>query len=395
MEISPLEAKIIKQVEYYFGDINLSRDKFMKQVIAENDGWISLDTMLKFNRLKALSDDPEVIKGALSKSTSGLLELGPNGVRRNPECNVPDTFDEAFAAYKDRSVYVKGFDPEATLDEIIEWLERVGGKTLNVHMRRLPKDKKFKGSIFAVFEKKEDAEKFLTSAEAAEYKDHNMIRMYREDYWKGKKESKTARSEAKAEKQAAAEANRDAEVTARMSTGALLELSGLPMINKEEVNTTGTKNGDSGNSDKPVEPISEGESSEKKTDENGTNAPAKEDDDEEPAEAPTILALKEFLVEKIGTSYPIAWVDMKPPEGKAVVRFKMANTAELAWTKLKSAFDGKPVVYANCELSGRVLTGDEEKNHWKGIFAAQQQKAQKRRGRQHGRNLGNKRRRMN
>ncbi|KAF5395842.1 hypothetical protein PHET_11351, partial [Paragonimus heterotremus] len=137
VELEPVEAKIIKQVEYYFSDLNLSRDKFMKEVIAENDGWISLDTMLKFNRLKCLSEDADVIKKALLKSTSGLLEVGPNGVRRNPSSKVPEDFDAAFSAYKDRSVYVKGFATDATLDEIIEWLETVGGKTLNVHMRRL------------------------------------------------------------------------------------------------------------------------------------------------------------------------------------------------------------------------------------------------------------------
>ena len=103
-----------------------------------------MDTMLKFQRLKALSDDAEFIKKSVSKSSSGLVEAGEKGLRRNPEFSIPETLDVAFETYKDRSVYVKGFDSESTLDEIIEWLETYGGKTLNVHMRRFNENKKFK-----------------------------------------------------------------------------------------------------------------------------------------------------------------------------------------------------------------------------------------------------------
>ncbi len=33
-----LNAKIIKQIEYYFGDINLSKDKFMQEEIQKDSG---------------------------------------------------------------------------------------------------------------------------------------------------------------------------------------------------------------------------------------------------------------------------------------------------------------------------------------------------------------------
>ncbi|KAF8567028.1 hypothetical protein P879_09688 [Paragonimus westermani] len=388
VELGPVEAKIIKQVEYYFSDLNLSRDRFMKEVIAENDGCtlffcifltgISLETMLKFNRLKCLSEDVDVIKKALLKSTSGLLEVGPNGVRRNPSSKVPDSFDAIFSAYKDRSVYVKGFATDATLDEIIEWLETVGGKTLNVHMRRLPKDKKFKGSIFAVFEKKEDAEKFLSCSDAATYNGSSMTRMYREDYWNGKKEEKSAKMEARVLKTTAAEAERDEKVASRMSVGSLLELSGLPKIDKDQTSTS--ENG-------KKEPSDDTNASEDVPVENG----------QQTSEGLTVLALKQWLIDKLGPDHPVAWIDVEPAEGKAIVRFKLANAAEPALTKLQAAFgEGKPIIYASCPLSGRVLSGDEEVAQWKIIFDAQLHKAQKRRGgRQTGRGFGNKRRRMN
>lgn len=375
-----LESKIIKQVEYYFGDLNLSRDKFMKEVTSANDGWISFETMLKFNRLKCLSEDVDVIRNALLKATSGLLEIGPNGVRRNPEFAVPSSFDEAFAAYKDRSVYVKGFNTDASLDEIIEWLELHGGKTLNVHLRRLPKDKKFKGSIFAIFEKKEDADKFLASEEAAVYKGNNMIRMMREDYWSKKKGDLGAQIEARTAAKAAAKAVDEEKLAARMLSGALLELSNLPKSEKDQTNV---KPAD----DKEQNGSTENDKSEK------SSETEKESD---ALGGLTVLALKQWLNEKLADAYPIAWIDVEPAEGKAVVRFRAANSAEAALAKLKQAFNDGPVIYANCELSGRVLSGEEELAHWRTVYAAQQQKSQRRTNkRQNNRGGPNKKRRFN
>lgn len=109
---------------------------------------IPMETMIKFNRLKSLSEDVEFIKKSVSKSQSGLIEVGEKGLRRNPEMKVPETFETALNSYKENGVYVKGFSPDEKLDEIIEWLEKHGGKTLDVHMRRFPRDKKFR--VFSI-----------------------------------------------------------------------------------------------------------------------------------------------------------------------------------------------------------------------------------------------------
>lgn len=36
--------------QYYFGDHNLPRDRFLKEQLQVDDGWVTLETMLKFNR---------------------------------------------------------------------------------------------------------------------------------------------------------------------------------------------------------------------------------------------------------------------------------------------------------------------------------------------------------
>ena len=38
--------KVLRQVEYYFGNVNMMRDTFMKEEIKKDEGWISLETMM-------------------------------------------------------------------------------------------------------------------------------------------------------------------------------------------------------------------------------------------------------------------------------------------------------------------------------------------------------------
>ena len=57
------------------GDINLPKDKFLKEQIALDDGWVPYSTMLKFKRLSSLTTDPAVITAALLKSKNQLMEV--------------------------------------------------------------------------------------------------------------------------------------------------------------------------------------------------------------------------------------------------------------------------------------------------------------------------------
>ena len=48
---APDQKKVIRQLEYYFGDSNLQRDKFLQDEIKKDpEGWISLETMLKVSK---------------------------------------------------------------------------------------------------------------------------------------------------------------------------------------------------------------------------------------------------------------------------------------------------------------------------------------------------------
>lgn len=93
---SDLEKKIQKQVEYYFGDINLPRDKFLQEKLKEDEGWVGLDVLLSFKRLASLSTDETVIAEAVEKAEDKLVEVSEDKkkLRRNPEKPLPEFNDE-------------------------------------------------------------------------------------------------------------------------------------------------------------------------------------------------------------------------------------------------------------------------------------------------------------
>ncbi|KNC98306.1 uncharacterized protein SPPG_06699 [Spizellomyces punctatus DAOM BR117] len=170
-----VKAKILKQVEYYFGDANLPRDKFLISTINENpEGWVSIETLLKFNRLRSISDDPLVIADALRQSAE-LLEVSDDGklVRRRTQLKP------RFAVHR-KTIYVKGFPPELSniIDEIEGFFSNFG-KVHNVRIRR-DENRAFKGSVFVEFKEIPAAEN--VSQMQLEFQGHPLVIMMKDEY---------------------------------------------------------------------------------------------------------------------------------------------------------------------------------------------------------------------
>lgn len=133
-------------LQYYFGDMNLSRDKFLRDLNGKEDGWIPIQTLLTFNRLKALTEKPAEVAAAFEDNQSELIEL--NEAKDKLRRSVP--LVEQDEKYKTdlnlRTIHFKGFPKEdTTLDELIEFSAQYG-EVEHVNMRRLA-DKKFKVSV--------------------------------------------------------------------------------------------------------------------------------------------------------------------------------------------------------------------------------------------------------
>jgi len=237
-----VEKKIIRQVEYYFGDFNLPRDKFLMEETKGNDGWVTMETMLKFKRLMELSSDKDVITAALKKSKAGLMEVNEDSskIRRNPEIPLPENTVESKTAIEARTVYVKGFDTENTsLDELLDHFNETNTDVVSIQLRNYSVGKgkekvwKFKGSIFVTFKNPESATAFVEDKEW-KYKDKTMIikfqKNYLEDKQKEMEEKKRNKNQGRGgnkDNKAVKEEKPAQEDDFKMPKGAVLKLTGL------------------------------------------------------------------------------------------------------------------------------------------------------------------------
>ncbi|KAI1730700.1 la domain-containing protein [Ditylenchus destructor] len=301
--------RIIDQVEYYFGDINLPRDKFLQGEMKKEFGWVSLTTMLNFNRLAKITEDVNEIATALQNSS--LIEISDDKekIRRSQDHPPPENTLEYWQEIKQRTVYVKGFPQTATLDEIIQFINQ-HGKTQNVTMRftkSIPKI--FKGSVFATFETKETAEKVASNEEIKEYNSEPIFKLMQEDYFSKKNKERRDKKEAEkqikqAKKSQTVEEQKQSLAATNFVKGLILKVSGVP----ENTDT---------------------------------------------------MKLKEFFA-GFGD---VAYASRSGNETLLRIGGEKENAAQELWEKAKEAGSGK-VVYNEAELSSEVISGDEEQNYW-------------------------------
>ncbi|XP_068637104.1 la-related protein 6A [Aristolochia californica] len=85
-----LRDKIIRQVEYYFGDENLPTDKFLLKHVKKNkEGFVPIGLIASFRKMKKLCPDILLIEAALKASSHLVISSDGKRVRRlHP---LPDT----------------------------------------------------------------------------------------------------------------------------------------------------------------------------------------------------------------------------------------------------------------------------------------------------------------
>jgi len=76
-KLEKLRQALCRQVDYYFGDANYRKDKFLRSQ-ADAEGWTSLRLVAKFNRVKDLTSNLEFIREVWR--TSGVVEISDCGL---------------------------------------------------------------------------------------------------------------------------------------------------------------------------------------------------------------------------------------------------------------------------------------------------------------------------
>nr|XP_044999171.1 la-related protein 7 isoform X2 [Jaculus jaculus] len=148
-------ADIAKQVDFWFGDANLHKDRFLREQIEKSrDGYVDISLLVSFNKMKKLTTDGKLIARALKSSAVVELDLEGTRIRRKkPLGERPKDEDE-------RTVYVELLPKNVTHS----WIERVFGKCGNVVYISIPHYKSTgdpKGFAFVEFETKEQAAKAI------------------------------------------------------------------------------------------------------------------------------------------------------------------------------------------------------------------------------------------
>lgn len=153
--VKQLLAEVKKQVEFWFSDVNLHKDRFMKNIIEQSrDGYVDISVLTSFNRMKKLTKDVKLIARALKNSAIVEVNLQGTHVRRK------DPLGESPKDVDNRTVYVELLPKSVTH----VWLERVFSKCGNVVYVSIPRYRSTghpKGFAFVEFETEEQARKAI------------------------------------------------------------------------------------------------------------------------------------------------------------------------------------------------------------------------------------------
>ncbi|GFS01236.1 La-related protein 7, partial [Elysia marginata] len=148
---------VLQQMEFYFGDSSLSKDRFLKsKVDSSPDGYVDLSIFANFNKLQTLHRDGvsrNVLIQALSRSKILQLNEDKTKVRRITP------FQEISQEETDRcTIYVEYLPSHATH----MWVRQVFSQCGQVEYVSLPTyktTKQIKGFAFVEFSKAEEAER--------------------------------------------------------------------------------------------------------------------------------------------------------------------------------------------------------------------------------------------
>lgn len=179
--LTKLEQDIIRQIEYYFSENNLRRDKFMIEKTSADEGWIEIAVLLTFKRLKQITEDAQAIADAIVKSNSGTVQLSEDKLklRRHPDNPLPEFNETRRKELQARTAYAKGFPLDSKISDIIEYFHSNFENVEQVTMRKWfdpkSKDHKFKGSVFVAFTTKEQAEAFVEKKDVT-YLEKDLLR---------------------------------------------------------------------------------------------------------------------------------------------------------------------------------------------------------------------------
>ena len=130
------KTRLREQLEFYFGDSNLSLDKFINDNL-DKKGFFPVEYLLKFQKVREFTTNLYDVTEAIVNSDKLQLSDNKNGVKRHPSLGDPPTKQDIYG----RTIFAKGFHPRMRLNHIRRFWEIQAGDSSKVLSTRLIKQK--------------------------------------------------------------------------------------------------------------------------------------------------------------------------------------------------------------------------------------------------------------
>lgn len=143
-----------EQIEFYFSDSNVLKDKFiLQQIQKDKEGWVDLKLIANFNRVKQLSQNMEIITKSLKHSHIVELNEDKTKLRRKDPLPTEDDSDK-------RTIYIENL--KGTYDHLtIKAQFSKYGKVNLVSLPRYKITKEYKGFGFIEFSTEDESKNAL------------------------------------------------------------------------------------------------------------------------------------------------------------------------------------------------------------------------------------------
>eukprot|EP01129_Flabellula_baltica_P003109 TRINITY_DN12953_c0_g1_i1.p1 TRINITY_DN12953_c0_g1~~TRINITY_DN12953_c0_g1_i1.p1 ORF type:complete len:362 (+),score=93.28 TRINITY_DN12953_c0_g1_i1:81-1088(+) len=121
------QKKIRKQLQFYFSNSNYPRDNFLLETAEQNNGWIPVDVFLKFNKIKALTEELDAVVKACRESR--YIEVNEDGTLVKRIAPLPEVDD-----FEERSIHLGGlnFRPHPSIGFIKSIFKDSGAKVMSI-----------------------------------------------------------------------------------------------------------------------------------------------------------------------------------------------------------------------------------------------------------------------
>ena len=221
--------KVANQLEFYFGDANLKRDRYLRQMIeGSTTGFVPISEVLTFSRLKALTSQPSIIAQAAKLSFTLQVSEDNLGIAR--KAPLPKNEQPV-----DACIWIKGLPFNATLDEISQAVKTIENvETYSIFLRK-DKQQLFNGEAFVELGNAEEVnlivekgvKSLLFRNQPLDAPELLPLADWMSKFKKTTKPPKPTNHEAAAKAPIQKDANTDKDKPTEIEAGALLVLEGL------------------------------------------------------------------------------------------------------------------------------------------------------------------------